>query len=163
MQGLIISDLSLIAGEGPAPADDHERHLAGCSAFVNAQRSCATSGGLRQAAFWVFVRQDMYMALYNQRPLMFNLPEWNVEISFNYDADENTWANWMVWIAAEVVDFCFGEHDNRFERWDILNRKSQTWYNCKPASFSPIYYRDRAPEEGRYLPDIWLACPWHSE
>jgi hypothetical protein len=104
------------------------------------------------------------MALYNQRPLMFNLREWQVEISFGYTAsDENTWANWMVWIAAEVVDFCFGRYDDRWARWEMLSRKSQKWYECKPMSFAPLFYQDRAPEDGKHLPELLFACPWHSK
>jgi hypothetical protein len=106
----------------------------------------------------------MYMALYNQRRLMFNLADCNVEISFGSDADENTWANWMVWIAAEVVDFCFGGGDGeRIERWEVLRGKCENWFECKPKSFDPLYYAERAPGEGKYLPELWMACPWHSQ
>lgn len=141
-----------------------ERHLTGTSVFANAQLEFRTWGGLGHAAFWVFVRQDIYMSLLSQRPLKVDLAGWEGRLSFDLGFDATTdctWANRMVWIVAEIVSFCFG--DGNTSHWQGSRTKVERWDLCRPKSFDPILYIDRNPEAGTYFPEIRLGHPWHGK
>lgn len=140
----------------------HERHLTGTSVFANAQLEFRTWGGLGHAAFWVFVRQDIYMSLLSQRPLKVDLAGWEERLSFDLGFDPTTdctWANRMIWIVAEIVGFCFG--DRTRAHWESSRIKVERWDLSKPKSVEPILYTDRDSEAKRYFPEIRLGHLWH--
>ncbi len=64
---------------------------------------------MRQASFWIFLRQALDVALNQQRTLTLDLDAYAVTIDLDTPADDWTWANRMVWITAEVVNYLFGE------------------------------------------------------
>ncbi|PMD15758.1 hypothetical protein NA56DRAFT_649841 [Hyaloscypha hepaticicola] len=149
------TDESNIEG-GPEP------HLTGTSVFANAQLEFCTWGGLGHAAFWVFVRQDIYMSLLSQRPLKVDLKGWEDRLSFNLGFDPTsdcTWANRMIWIVAEIVAFCFG--DKTGKNWEAPRMKTERWNLCRPKSFDPILYHPREKNSRRLFPEIRLGHPWH--
>jgi len=88
---------------------DSEAHLSGASSFLNSESTCATGDGVRQASFWIFLRQALDVALNQQRTLTLDLDAYAVTIDLDTPADDWTWANRMVWITAEVVNYLFGE------------------------------------------------------
>ena len=95
-----------------SPMTDEQRHLSGGSAYVSAQRSCAGNGGLLEASFWVFLREDIYTALYKRRPMKANLC--SCEVKMDFDSGEQDcckWSNWMVRLVAETIMFSFGGQD----------------------------------------------------
>lgn len=138
-----------------------ERHLTGTSVFANAQLEFQTWGGLGHNAFWIYVRQCIYMSLLTQSQLKIDLKGWEERLSFNLGFDETndcTWAQRMIWIVAEVVSCCFG---NNTVNWDDLKAKVDMWDGRRPKSFDPILYRQRDVEAKRYYPEIRLGHPWH--
>lgn len=142
-----------------------ERHLTGTSVFANAQLEFRTWGGLGHAAFWVFVRQDIYMSLLKQRPLKVDLSGWEERLSFDLGfnaATDCTWANRMIWIVAEIVSFCFGDRLS-YTNWEAARAKTERWNLTRPKSFDPILYIDRDEHAKRYFPEIRLGHPWHGK
>lgn len=140
-----------------------ERHLTGTSVFANAQLEFRTWGGLGHAAFWVFVRQDIYMSLLSQRPLKVDLAGWEDRLSFDLGFEATTdctWANRMTWIVAEIVSFCFGDRLS-YVNWEAARAKTERWNLSRPKSFDPILYIDRDEDAKRYFPEIRLGHPWH--
>lgn len=69
-----------------------DSHLIGTQLFISAQERSAVTGGLRLAAFWVGLRQEIYVAFVNQRSIIPPLEHCNVDRSFE-PADDGTWAN----------------------------------------------------------------------
>ena len=67
---------------------DCERHLSGTSPFMNSEKYCATASGLRQAAFWIFIRQDIDVAIGHQRPLKLNMDAYSVEIDLDMPTED---------------------------------------------------------------------------
>jgi hypothetical protein len=143
---------------------DEERHLSGSSAFISAQRSCATSGGLLESAFWLFLREDIYAALYNQRPMKADV--WSCDVEIDFDSGETNpskWANWMVWLAAETVSFSFGtvEGEDQTSSWETLCERTDEWARKKPTAFDPLFVQDRDVAGGNYFPQIYHSQIWH--
>ncbi|RFU32758.1 hypothetical protein B7463_g3577, partial [Scytalidium lignicola] len=132
----------------PLFVSETQYHLIGTRIFVHAQGEALVAGGLRQAAFWVAIRQEIYMALVNQRPVHpgFNLSASSFDYSFSPAAD-CTWANRIVMHCADVLRFCFGDDQANVEaRHETLLEYTREWSRCCPESFSPTFYRE--PDRG---------------
>lgn len=137
---------------------DQEAHLSGASAFMNSESTCATAGGLREASFWLFLRQDIDVALSQQRLLKLDLEAFSAGLDLQSPACDYTWANRIVWIAAEVLTFLFGSRKSQAKLSELVE-KTESWMNSKPASFRPLY----VSEERGVFPEIYYTRPWHGE
>ena len=162
---------------------DFKQHLSGSAAIVNAQahhklvQASGVTGNflstLHEASFWSFLRQDIDVALANQKPPKVELSL--CRITWNSDASDTTWAKWMIWIVAETAALCFGGETNDMEgasalgrvllreRWVQMKEKCARWWWSKPNGFLPLYYHKRDIAAGRWFPEIWLGSPWHSK
>lgn len=128
-------------------------HLIGTHIFITAQESSAMLGGLRLAAFWVGLRQEIYVAFVNQRSIIPPLQHCNVDRSFNA-ADDGTWANRIIVHCAETIRYCFGihEHERNHARFLELLQYCEEWAKYTPSSFTPIFYKD--PDAENVFPEI---------
>ncbi|MCJ1399182.1 hypothetical protein MMC11_002384 [Xylographa trunciseda] len=142
--------------EVPLSGFDLQSHLVGTSALISAQESAPNPpSGLRQAAFWVALRQEIYIAFTNQRIVRWNLDRSPLDFSFSA-TDDCTWANRIVLCCAVVLKFCFDtEGDHTVSRWTELRRYCDRWRSSLPDSFSPIYYSEPSVENGDILPQVW--------
>ena len=136
---------------------DSERHLSGASAFMNSERTCATAGGMRQASFWIFLRQDLDVALSQQRPVKLDLEAYAVSMMLEEPKDDYDWANKIVWITAEAVAFLFGP-DKLRNRHEELRSNAQVWLRDKPDTFRPLYVA-----EGLVFPEVCYTQPYHGK
>ncbi|KAG0650412.1 hypothetical protein D0Z07_2894 [Hyphodiscus hymeniophilus] len=147
----------------PLFTSETQHHLIGTRIFIRAQGEALVAGGLRQAAFWVAIRQEIYMALVNQRSVQpgFHLPPFSFDHSFS-PADDCVWANRIVMHCADILRFCFGDDQANIEaRHDTLSTWTRKWSRCRPESFSPTFYR--APDKSKKLvfPEIWYLEQCH--
>ncbi|KAF2272055.1 uncharacterized protein EI97DRAFT_427020 [Westerdykella ornata] len=154
---------------------DQERHLAGCSALLRAsQGSCVDPSAptLRQAAFWVYIRQCLYNACVNQQPpnIDFNLTLMPIPAAAGTDPAsdlrvETAWANNMTWICATVIQFCFGggsaEPLARKQKWTELEEAVESWLQNRPATFDPIWAGLPVPGASNPFPEFWFIADWH--
>jgi hypothetical protein len=124
---------------------------------MNSESTCATTGGIRQASFWIFLRQDIDVALNHQRPLKLNLDAFAPQMDANVLWDDWAWANRMVWITAEIVAFAFAR-DKSQSRLEELKTKTEDWWRHKPASFRPLHVA-----RGAVFPEVHFVRPWHGK
>ncbi|KAJ9649400.1 hypothetical protein H2199_000175 [Coniosporium tulheliwenetii] len=139
--------------EVPVSGADTQSHLLGTHVFISAQERSTVMGGLRQAAFWVGLRQEIYMAFVNQRSILPALEHCNIDRSFDM-ANDCTWANRIVVHCADVLRYCFGDGEHSVNTYNQLSDYCRDWMAYKPASFSPIFYREAS--EGELFPEVWL-------
>lgn len=155
---------------------DNEQHLAGSSAILRASQTRTVDPSaptLREAAFWVYVRQCLYNATINQQPP-------NIDFSLQLDPSpasmhdshplamlrlETAWANQMTWHCACVVNFCFDGHEprellSRTQKWQTLWDAVQRWEEDRPPSFNPIW--SGKPSDKSVFPEMWFTADWHS-
>ncbi|KAK5222239.1 hypothetical protein LTR72_006496 [Exophiala xenobiotica] len=135
---------------------DQEAHLSGASAFINSESTCVAAGGLREASFWLFLRQDIDVALSQQRLPKLNLDAFSAGLNLQGAACDHTWANRIVWITAEVLRFLFGPQRSQ-DKLNELVQKTESWMCNKPASFRPLY----VSKERGVFPEIYYTRPWH--
>jgi len=130
---------------------------------------------LREAAFWVYVRQSLYNATISQKPLDldFNLSLQPPVGSFSglhplsWLCNETAWANSMLWTTACVADFCFSDAKkesngvHRTARWLELWERCQTWLKSRPKEFDAIGWGPS--KKGEAFSEIWFTADWHGE
>ena len=81
--------------------------------------------------------------------------------------EESEWCNWITWILAEVVDFCFGPKTRKAglqdakSGWKSLRQKVEMWEINKPKTFLPVAVNERDLEKGRWFPELWYGSEWH--
>lgn len=136
---------------------DDETYLRGTQVFLEAQANTAVRGrGLQNAAFWVGFRQEIHMAFINQRPFQFDLECCrNTTYKTLEPTDDSTWVNRIILHCAESLIFCHGDSYHDAERYNELWRYNQDWYDSKPPSFNPIYYRSADSSRNEVFPQIW--------
>lgn len=138
----------------PVSGTDTQSHLLGTHVFISAQNHVVLTGGLREAAFWVGLRQEIYVAFVNQRSVIPALEHLQLDRSFD-PADDATWANRIIVHCAEVLRYCFGTDDLTASRYTELLGYSGQWISAKPLSFTPIFRKPPGP--GGVFEEIWLA------
>ncbi|KAF2266163.1 hypothetical protein CC78DRAFT_459682, partial [Lojkania enalia] len=159
----------------PATGSDFEQHLAGCAAILRASQGQVidpSAPTIRDAAFWVHVRQCLYTATINQQPPNLDLLLQLADIIPLDDAEhpsvdvrsETAWANSMTWLCARVQHFCFGGGSNaepasRMRRWLELGEELDRWKSLCPSTFDPIW-SGPATEESVF-PEAWFTAEWH--
>ena len=136
---------------GVSPSDQ-QSHLLGANTFLTAQVRSTFEGGLRQAAFWVGLRQEIYVAFVNQRSIIPELGYCNIDRSLEA-APDHVWACRIVVLCADVIRYCFGDGDHATPTYNFLANAVAQWFECKPASWTPVYHR--VPGEDEVFPEIW--------
>jgi hypothetical protein len=139
-----------LSGQSPA---DQSSHLFGAHAFIMAQERATVSGGLRNAAFWVGLRQEIYVAFVNQRPII-PLEHCNLDRSLSAATDD-IWACRSVVLCADIICWCFGSEEHTSAAWSTLTEAVDQWHFAKPASYTPIYQADTG--EDQVFPDLWFV------
>ncbi|KAI3559154.1 hypothetical protein CABS02_00129 [Colletotrichum abscissum] len=140
----------------PLIGTDHEGHLLGIQLFMNTQNASALDppSSLRQASFWVGLRQEITMAFATQRPIKVKLDHLFIDRSFS-PTDDDCWANRIVVHCAEVVQFCFGEVENRKSEYQRLVEYDYNWLRARPLSWLPIAYSEPDLASGLVFPQIF--------
>lgn len=136
---------------------DDEIYLCGIQIFIEAQSQYRLeSAGLRSAAFWVGIRQEIHTAFLEQRGIRFNLSCPRLSSYRSLDpTDDSTWANRVILHCADVLTYCYGEEIPIVDRYDQLLGYSQGWLTSKPPTFSPIYYKSPSQSDEGMFPQIW--------
>lgn len=150
---------------------DSQRHLVGTKAIVQAQedeiRNPSDPSGLLHAAHWAALRQELYIAQKEQRPMQLNSLDLARSAFDNRDINAKTsdpdeidaaWANLAVLRCCDVVQFVFGSNNQDDSRYNSLKAASEDWRSRKPSTFDPFYYRQDTP---RGLPDFQMLADWH--
>ena len=145
---------------GFSPSNDGPTHLLGSHIFITAQERAVDSGGLREAAFWVGLRQDIYVAFVNQSAAIPTLEYCNISRTCEPDAPDQIWSRIMVALCAQIICYCFAGDDQDGAVWQTstytsLARSVAWWYESKPDSFTPIYYMAASADE--VFPQLWFA------
>jgi len=138
---------------------DNHAYLLSIVAFVKGGNRFLIPGSLSAACFWVGLRQEIYSAMMNQRPVWINLGNGLVDRSLE-PAEDHTWANRAVVHCADVLNFCFGDSaQHAASRWKELDEYSRRWTSAVPPSFRPLYQDTTGTQA---FPEIWHQNSCHA-
>ncbi|KAI1751344.1 hypothetical protein F4782DRAFT_192122 [Xylaria castorea] len=144
--------------EGSLTGQDNYSHLLGIHAFVNAGDQYMVPGSLSAAAFWVGLRQEIYIAILTQQCVKLNLDDCIVDRSLE-PAEDYTWSNRAIILLADILNACFGDCPLTSQRWTALNDAAESWTRARPPSFNPFFYRE-VKGSGSF-PEIWHGSSCH--
>ncbi|KAM6507064.1 hypothetical protein FALCPG4_018454 [Fusarium falciforme] len=137
----------------PLIGTDHEGHLLGIQLFMNTPNTSTYPSSLRQASFWIGLRQEIYMSFVGQRPVKIKLDHLFIDRSFS-SADDDTWANRIIIHCAEVINYCFGVGGRNKNEYQDLIDYDQAWLRARPVSWLPIAYSEPNESMGEVFPYI---------
>jgi hypothetical protein len=118
--------------------------------------------GLRQAAYWAGIRQDIYISLAFQRAPNIK-PRTRLllaEDSPLSEANDCTWTCRAILHCADVLDFAFGTHEESrsLAVYHNLEEYNRQWRDLRPPSFDPYFSQSRA---NNLFPDLRFHTDWH--
>jgi hypothetical protein len=160
---------------------DQARHLMGMSAFVHSVMGSTISlsgWSLEQDSFWDYFRQCLYVACIRREPVKFDMSTHRLEVTLSTPPtdeslfsmeEETSWARWMSWILAEVVNFCFEERydtapiEELRQKWTALSTRVNMWDANRPCTFSPIETLPSNAHDERPFPLTWYGNDWHGK
>ncbi|GFF97361.1 hypothetical protein CNMCM6936_006770 [Aspergillus lentulus] len=153
---ILLSSYELLA----SPGLDHRRHVSGALTLIRTHRCRASSEGLMAAAFWVYARQDIAMALVHECPTLLPPDEWGVSWD-EQDTREGRLGNQMVWLLARVIAHTFQSTTGQSvlalsEGRAGLIKELDVWHERLPESFRGTAFGP--PLEEGFLPR-WFAVP----
>lgn len=141
-------------------------YLFGIQVLVSAmEHDALTAGGLRQAALWTGIRQEIFMAFIAQRSIALSLSSSNFDQSLS-PTDDHTWAFRMVLHCAEILTFAYGNGSDtistqqREATWVELVNYCLQFVARRPSYFSPIHHAPPLPPR-RVFPTILFNTEAH--
>ncbi|GJC94853.1 sugar transporter [Colletotrichum higginsianum] len=138
-------------------------HLSGSSKLLNSMFSLASKGGLGEAASWIVLRQDYWVALVQSQPLSINLDSYRGSSSF-VRSEPECLANRAVFLCAEACAYAFQPTAMRdLDRWNTLNRELGSWLVSNPWHADPLWVEapHRISANGSAFPTVWMTHPAH--
>lgn len=122
----------------------------------------ASSGGLREAASWVFLRQDIYVALTLGQPSGIHLDNYKGSSSF-HNSDAGAWANRMVFTFAKVLSYALlPDGALASTQWSRLEEEVEAWSTARPWHFEPLWFRESGGDDSPF-PECLMSHPAHGE
>ncbi|KAJ5749375.1 uncharacterized protein N7511_011071 [Penicillium nucicola] len=147
---LLISAYEMIDGSN----QDWERHLKGVFWIQRFQDNDGECGGLRQAVWWAWLRQDVWVAMRERRRVFsFWQPKKPLPL---LSAPEL--ATRVTWLLGQCVNYASKEEQDSMELSRRLERGSellyllQQWHDYLPPEYSPL----PRLSETRTFPPIWV-------
>ncbi|KAI1735526.1 hypothetical protein F4680DRAFT_434915 [Xylaria scruposa] len=122
--------------------------------------------GPHQAAFWAGIRQEIYLAILNERSTGLCLDKCNIDCSLE-DAEDEVWMGRITLHLVEVLEFCFGSREIdacAYQKYESLAGYLAAWAASVPESFEPLF--TRLPENEEVFPEIVFLsdcamAAWH--
>ncbi|KAI0376916.1 hypothetical protein F5Y04DRAFT_195997 [Hypomontagnella monticulosa] len=142
----------------PTTGKDDRNHIPGIQAFAKVEYHYMKPGTLHTAAFWVGLRQEIYIAIILQQPVDLSLDHAVVDRTLE-PADDFTWSNRAVVLLADVLNFCFRGNGRHLDRWEALDGACQGWSVTRPQSFNPFYFGERTAHKP--FPEIFHTSSCH--
>jgi hypothetical protein len=154
---IIVSTYEMIDGGSKA----WERHLKGVFWIQRSQNNDGESGGLKQAVWWVWIRQDIWAA-FRERRRCFSI--WKPKRPYHM-MDQYDIARRAVYLLAMAVNYSSeeertqGQRDlqTRIQRADTLMAMLDDWSHHRTIHFTPMPWE--RTEKNEPVAPIWIHPP----
>ena len=138
----------------------HDGHILATSAILSAYGGLFSSQ-LRQAVFWLHLRQEIYAACSQQRPIRADLDGCVFE-SLDTSLDNDLWLHRALWICAQTLQWAYGG-DLTPTKWRELCQLIEEWPRTRPSTFDALYFKPRDPSRSLWFPEATFATDEHGE
>ncbi|WYZ36111.1 hypothetical protein EsH8_X_000758 [Colletotrichum jinshuiense] len=139
---ILLCSYEIIATQG----EEHQRHLSGAKLLILNRGVSASSVGLDRANFWIYIRHEITVALFNKTTLQISPKDWGVNWR-ETEVEEDVLANQLLWLLGRAIDVVFRQEQSVFitattlcdERQEIYAEVA-TWFRCWSPSFKGVKY-----------------------
>ncbi|KAK8154913.1 hypothetical protein BKA80DRAFT_140714 [Phyllosticta citrichinensis] len=170
---------------------DSHGHLTGTAALLRAAQEQLAANktpvapvprGLRQAAYWIAFRQEIYMSLQTHRPITLSARMCGFDEAHDWcEAPEWVWAQRAIAHCGDALAFAFGggggvgasrvgggARARGRERWSKLIEDNAAWNRVRPRSFDPFFGRVPGLDEAEQppkpvFPELRVMGNWQGE
>lgn len=136
-----------------------QNHLQGCYSLL-ASRHIHLTADLLSAGYWNYLREDITVALIEQRGLMITFSDQNAPPEPTEDAD---FANHVTFLLGKIINRCLSVDSQALTalEWEDMKANLDKWRSSLPSSFDTI----QTPGLGKQssFPSIWALRSWHGE
>ncbi|CAI7662400.1 unnamed protein product [Penicillium glandicola] len=134
-----------------------QKHLQGCYSLL-ASRQIHLTADLVSAGYWNYLREDITVALIEQRGLMITLSNQNAPPEPTEDTD---CANYITFLLGKIINRCLSvdSHALSLIEWETMKAELDKWKPSLPSSFNTIQ-TPGLTKQGSF-PSIWTLRSWH--
>jgi hypothetical protein len=133
--------------------------LQGCYSLL-ASRQIHLTADLLSAGYWNYLREDITVALIEQRGLMITLSDQNAPPHPTEDAD---FANYITFLLGKIINRCLSVDSSALSslEWEAMKADLDKFISSLPPSFDTI----QTPSLGRQssFRFTWTLRSWHGE
>jgi hypothetical protein len=133
-----------------------QNHLQGCYSLL-ASREIHLTADLLSAGFWNYLREDITVALIEQRGLMITLSNQDAPPSI----DDPDFANSITFLLGKIINRCLSVDSSALNltEWETMKADLDNWKSSLPLSFDPIETPGLRIHSS--FPSIWTLRDWH--
>ncbi|CAG7982843.1 unnamed protein product [Penicillium nalgiovense] len=113
---------------------------------------------LLSAGYWNYLREDITVALIEQRGLMITLSDQNAPPEPTEDAD---FANYITFLLGKIINRCLSVDSSALSplEWEAMKADLDEWKSSLPPSFDTIQTPGLGKQSG--FPSVWTLRTWH--
>ncbi|OCL10066.1 hypothetical protein AOQ84DRAFT_397047 [Glonium stellatum] len=116
-------------------SQDHRRHYEGAMKLIRTQGISARSIGLDRANFWIWIRHEIIVALWNESPLQLSPKYWNISWREG-ETEEDVLGHQLLWLVGRAIDWSYANGTSA-EYQDLTN-DVERWYAGLSPSFRGV-------------------------
>lgn len=155
---IILGSYELLA----EPGVDYQKHLYGARTLIQSFKIRPKESRLQQASFWIYARQDVALALVNERPTLTSPDQWP-PLPKHASSVEEMLGNQVLQLLAKIIELKFSQNGDPWsgERLEalkhLLSEIDSLWANI-PHHVRGVPMRN-VVDESEGLLSIWFCDP----
>ncbi|KAI4846361.1 hypothetical protein E4T44_05105 [Aureobasidium sp. EXF-8845] len=131
-------------------------HLDGLACLSSAIPTFLKSGGLAEAAAWIALRHDLFIAMMSKQPPKFPLDDFDNSSVFQRRTDAGAPAYKIILIWARMLRHLYStDPDTLSTAWLGLEHAVRSWYNER--GFQPLFQQDANVDHDQPFPIISMS------
>lgn len=133
--------------------------MQGCYSLL-ASRQIHLTADLLSAGYWNYLREDITVALIEQRGLMITLSNQNAPPELIEDTD---FANHITFLLGKIINRCLSVDSSALSslEWEAIKADLDKWKSSLPSSFNVIQTPGLRKQSS--FPSIWTLRSWHGK
>ncbi|KAJ5336276.1 uncharacterized protein N7506_004298 [Penicillium brevicompactum] len=127
--------------------------------IITPNRQIHPKADLISAGYWNYLREDITVALIEQRGLMITLSDQNKPPELSDDTDH---ANYVTFLLGKIINRCLSIDSPALSlsEWEAIKDELGNWKSSLPSSFDVIETPGLRPQSS--FSSIWTLRSWHA-
>ena len=144
------------------PGVDYQKHLFGARTLIQSFNVGSKGSRFEQASFRIYARQDVALALVNERPTLTSPEQWP-PLPKHASSVEERLGNTILWLLAKIIELKFSEREDnslggRLDALHQLLSEIDLLWSKVPYYVRGVHMREFV-DENEKLPRVWFCDP----